>query len=151
MFQKVILIGAVSKEPIIKDITTTTGKHTQRATFTMSTWHSKYNEAKKQWDRDKVFHNIVVWGEAVKSLKDVKLGDYVYVEGEISSRIWKTEENINKTIFEIIGRAKQIRPRKEIILESEIEKKTNHIPTWTPDPAPTNSEEDDYISDGLPF
>jgi len=89
---KAILIGNVTREPVVK--TTGTGKKV--ATFVVAVNRMKEGEAD--------FHNVVVWEKLADVAENYILkGTKVFVEGRLQNRSYDDKEGNKKYITEVIA------------------------------------------------
>jgi single-strand DNA-binding protein len=96
---KVILIGNVGQDPVIKKI-----NEKEMASFTLATtesWKDKRTGEKKEKTE---WHKVVVYNENLaKLIADyVKKGSKLYIEGAIQTRKWAGDDMVEKTITEIV-------------------------------------------------
>lgn len=144
MYQRIVLIGSLAKEPQIRDVS-----DKKMASLLVATWHSKYNHDKRQWEKDTTFHNVTVWGKQAE-YAETKLakGDMVMVEGELNINSWKGRDGTIKHGCSVNGIVKKIpTPFPANTYAPAKEPQT----TWTPDNA---NPDDNYGSasvDDLPF
>ncbi len=98
MINKVILVGRLGKDPILRN----TASGVAVATFSMATSES-YKDDKGEWQDKAEWHNIVVWRERAESVaKYLKKGSLVYVEGKMTTRTYE-QEGQTKYITEIVA------------------------------------------------
>lgn len=95
---KVILVGNVTRDPLVKD--TANGQIV--ATFGLAT-----NRSWTSGDGDKnsstEFHELVVWSKLAEFARDhLKTGKLVYVEGYLKTRNWEHEDGTKKFKTEIV-------------------------------------------------
>lgn len=104
MFNKVILIGRLTKEPELR--TTQTGKAVVSASLaTGKKWKDKEGQLQEKTE----FHNLVVWQGAEAFAQYLNKGSKVAIEGELQTRNWDdpksgtkrytTEVVVNNFIF----------------------------------------------------
>lgn len=98
MLNKVILIGNLGKDPVVR--------HTEGgvpvATFSLAT-SENYKDKDGNRAEKTEWHNIVLWrGLAEIAEKFLKKGDKVFIEGKISTRSYE-QEGITKYITEIVA------------------------------------------------
>lgn len=95
---KVLLIGHVGKEPVVRKFDSG-----QVATFSLATTE-KYKDKDGNWQDQTEWHNIVCRGyTAEKVEKYVKKGMQLYVEGKIRSRSYDTPDGKKMYITEIMS------------------------------------------------
>jgi len=98
MVNKVILLGNLDKDPVVRRLE----NGTPVATFSLATSENyKDKEGNKQSKTE--WHNIVIWrGLAEVAEKYLKKGDKVYIEGKITTRSYE-QEGVTKYLTEIVG------------------------------------------------
>lgn len=98
MVNKVILLGNLGKDPVVKRLE----NGTPVATFSLATSESwKDKEGNKQSKTE--WHNIVLWrGLAELAEKYLKKGDKAYIEGKLTSRSYE-QEGVKKFLTEIVA------------------------------------------------
>lgn len=98
MVNKVILLGNLGKDPVVRRLE----NGTPVATFSLATSETyKDKEGNKQTKTE--WHNIVIWrGLAEVAEKFLKKGDKVYIEGKLTSRSYE-QEGVTKYLTEIVG------------------------------------------------
>lgn len=95
MFNKVILVGRLTKDPILK--TTNSGHAVCNYTLAVNR-NYKNSDGQKQTD----FLNIVCWRKLAEiSSKYLQKGKLILVEGSIQSRNYQAQDGSNRTIVEI--------------------------------------------------
>lgn len=96
---KVILIGNVTADPIVKE--TQSGQ--KLTTFRLATnreWVNKEDGDKQSLPE---FHNIVAWGKLGDLCgRFLRKGKLIYVEGYLKTRVWDTESGEKRTRTEIV-------------------------------------------------
>lgn len=105
MYNKVVLIGILGKDPEIRDVN---GK--QLANLSVATWHNRLVD--NQWKQDTTWHRVTLWGNAVKSVEKCVKGDTVLVEGEIRHSSYKNKDGFDVQQTDIVGFAKPIRVKQ---------------------------------------
>jgi single-strand DNA-binding protein len=95
---KVILVGNVGKDPVIRYF----DKGVAKATFPLATSES-YTNQQGETITSTEWHNIVVWRSLAEVVeKTVKKGSQVYIVGRIKTRSYVDKDGINKYITEIL-------------------------------------------------
>ena len=95
---KVQLIGHVGADPDVQ--TLNLGRKTARFRLATTKWTRKDNQ---EIEPTPVWHSIVCWEKLAEYVeKNVKKGDKIYVEGEISYRTY-TSNNIEQTYTNIVA------------------------------------------------
>ena len=128
---KVTLIGNLGADPKIVE----SGKGSKFATFTLATnesWRDKEGNMQKETE----WHNVVVFNEHFVTFieSSLKKGDLVYLEGQLKSRKWTSEDGQKRTNVEIVlsrfgGDLKRFSMRtttKEKGEESKVQKKVSN-------------------------
>lgn len=116
---KVFLIGRVTGEPKVKELTT--GKTV--ASFGMAT-NLTYTDKNGQKQEQVEYHNVIFWGKVASVIKNyVFKGTEVLVEGRITSRKWADKSGNERVSFEIAGERLQLgaKPKTYSALEREEE------------------------------
>ena len=96
---KVILVGNVGKDPVIRYF----DKGVAKATFPLATSES-YTNQQGETITSTEWHNIVLWRALAEvAEKTIKKGSQVYVVGKIKTRSYVDKDGINKYITEILA------------------------------------------------
>jgi single-strand DNA-binding protein len=96
---KVILVGNVGKDPVIRYF----DKGVAKATFPLATSES-YTNQQGEAITSTEWHNIVIWRALAEvAEKTVKKGSQVYVVGKIKTRSYTDKDGVNKYITEILA------------------------------------------------
>lgn len=96
---KVILVGNVGKDPVIRYF----DKGVAKATFPLATSES-YTNQQGETITTTEWHNIVVWRSMAEVVeKTVKKGSQLYVVGKIKTRSYVDKDGNNKYITEILA------------------------------------------------
>ena len=98
MVNKVILLGNLGKDPVVRRLE----NGTPVATFSLATSETyKDKEGNKQTKTE--WHNIVLWrGLAEVAEKYLRKGDKAYIEGKLTYRSYE-QEGVTKYLTEIVG------------------------------------------------
>ncbi len=144
---KVILVGNVGKDPVIRNI----NENTPVATFTLAT-NEVYKDQNGNMQKITEWHNIVAWrNNAQLAEKFIRKGSQLYIEGKIRSRTYTDKENQTRYVYEIIADKIQLLGKKED--STSIEQ-----PTTMPNNSEIDSAEDinntlseSTSEDDLPF
>lgn len=105
---KVILLGNVGQDPIVKQFSYNKGGQFQLATS--ETYTSKNGEkvTTTEWT------NISVWGPLAEIVeKYVHKGSKLYLEGKLQSRKWTDQNNVERTITEVVAQSIQLLDSKQ--------------------------------------
>jgi single-strand DNA-binding protein len=96
---KVILVGNVGKDPVIRYF----DKGVAKATFPLATSET-YTNQQGETITSTEWHNIVLWRALAEvAEKTVKKGSQVYIIGRIKTRSYVDKEGVNKYITEILA------------------------------------------------
>jgi len=96
---KVILVGNVGKDPVVRYF----DKGVAKATFPLATSESYYNQQGEAITTTE-WHNIVMWrAMAEVAEKTVKKGSQLYIVGKIKTRSYVDKEGNNKYITGILA------------------------------------------------
>jgi single-strand DNA-binding protein len=140
---KVILIGSVGAEPVIK--LTTNG--TKIAIFSLATSERWKDKTTLEWKSNTEWHKISVLNDALAETvkKYVNKGSKLYIEGSIKSRKWQDKEGVDQYTTEIVlqGFASRL-----ILLDS---KENSDQIASTPSTKKNQFAIDDDIDDEIPF
>jgi single-strand DNA-binding protein len=96
---KVILVGNVGKDPVIRYF----DKGVAKATFPLATSET-YTNQQGETITSTEWHNIVLWRALAEvAEKTVKKGSQIYIVGKIKTRSYVDKDGINKYITEILA------------------------------------------------
>jgi single-strand DNA-binding protein len=96
---KVILVGNVGKDPVVRYF----DKGVAKATFPLATSES-YNNQQGETITSTEWHNIVLWRSLAEvAEKTVKKGTQLYIVGKIKTRSYVDKDGNNKYITEILA------------------------------------------------
>ena len=96
---KVILVGNVGKDPVIRYF----DKGVAKATFPLATSET-YTNQQGETITSTEWHNIVLWrAMAEVAEKTIKKGSQVYIVGKIKTRSYVDKDGVNKYITEILA------------------------------------------------
>jgi single-strand DNA-binding protein len=96
---KVILVGNVGKDPVIRYF----DKGVAKATFPLATSES-YTNQQGETITSTEWHNIVIWRALAEvAEKTVKKGSQLYIVGKIKTRSYVDKDGVNKYITEILA------------------------------------------------
>lgn len=96
---KVILVGNVGKDPVVRYF----DKGVAKATFPLATSES-YTNQQGETITSTEWHNIVLWRALAEvAEKTVKKGSQVYIVGKIKTRSYVDKDGNNKYITEILA------------------------------------------------
>lgn len=115
MYNKVILIGNVGKDPDCRKI-----NEQPCCTFSLATSES-YKDKNDEWQNLTEWHNIVTWRKTAEYCeKYLKKGMQVLVEGKIKSRSWQDKDS-GKTVYatDIVVETVKILDKKDKAVDGE--------------------------------
>jgi single-strand DNA-binding protein len=96
---KVILVGNVGKDPVVRYF----DKGVAKATFPLATSET-YTNQQGETITSTEWHNIVLWRALAEvAEKTVKKGSQLYIVGKIKTRSYVDKDGNNKYITEILG------------------------------------------------
>ncbi|MCK7461049.1 MAG: single-stranded DNA-binding protein [Sphingobacterium sp.] len=96
---KVILVGNVGKDPVVRYF----DKGVAKATFPLATSET-YTNQQGETITSTEWHNIVLWRALAEvAEKTVKKGSQVYIVGKIKTRSYVDKDGNNKYITEILA------------------------------------------------
>jgi single-strand DNA-binding protein len=96
---KVILVGNVGKDPVVRYF----DKGVAKATFPLATSES-YTNQQGETITSTEWHNIVLWRALAEvAEKTVKKGAQIYIVGKIKTRSYVDKDGVNKYITEILA------------------------------------------------
>ena len=97
-FNKIILVGHLSRDPEVRS--TTTG--TAMATFGLATNH-RY-KAGETWQEETCFLDVVVFGRQEEAVGDhLHKGSQALVEGRVRQRTWETPDGLKRHKHEVVA------------------------------------------------
>jgi single-strand DNA-binding protein len=107
---KVILVGNVGKDPVIRYF----DKGVAKATFPLATSES-YTNQQGETITSTEWHNIVLWRALAEvAEKTVKKGSQLYIVGKIKTRSYVDKDGINKYITEILADTLLVLEKKQV-------------------------------------
>lgn len=111
---KVILVGNVGKDPVIRYF----DKGVAKATFPLAT-SDTYTNQQGETITSTEWHNIVLWRALAEvAEKTVKKGSQVYIVGKIKTRSYVDKDGNNKYITEILADALLLLDKKQGVTPS---------------------------------
>ncbi len=111
---KVILVGHVGKDPVVRYF----DKGAAKATFPLATSEA-YTNQQGETITTTEWHNIVLWRALAEvAEKTVKKGAQVYIVGKIKTRSYVDKDGNNKYITEILGDAMLLLDKKPATVSS---------------------------------
>jgi single-strand DNA-binding protein len=107
---KVILVGNVGKDPVIRYF----DKGVAKATFPLATSET-YTNQQGETITSTEWHNIVLWRALAEvAEKTVKKGSQVYIVGKIKTRSYVDKDGVNKYITEILADTLLLLEKKQV-------------------------------------
>ncbi len=93
----VTITGNLTRDPSFRH----TASRTPVVNFCIAT-NRRYRDHAGQWREDVCYVGVVAWHKLAESCgKNLTKGSAVLVEGELQSRLWKTEDGDGRTVVEI--------------------------------------------------
>jgi single-strand DNA-binding protein len=106
---KVILVGNVGKDPVVRYF----DKGVAKATFPLATSET-YTNQQGETITSTEWHNIVLWRALAEvAEKTIKKGSQVYIVGKIKTRSYVDKDGVNKYITEILADALLLLEKKQ--------------------------------------
>ncbi|HAM10749.1 MAG TPA: single-stranded DNA-binding protein [Bacteroidales bacterium] len=106
---KVILVGNVGKDPVVRYF----DKGVAKATFPLATSET-YTNQQGETITSTEWHNIVLWRSLAEvAEKTVKKGAQLYIVGKIKTRSYVDKDGVNKYITEILADALLLLEKKQ--------------------------------------
>jgi single-strand DNA-binding protein len=106
---KVILVGNVGKDPVVRYF----DKGVAKATFPLATSET-YTNQQGETITSTEWHNIVLWRSLAEvAEKTIKKGSQVYIVGKIKTRSYVDKDGINKYITEILADTMLVLEKKQ--------------------------------------
>jgi single-strand DNA-binding protein len=148
---KVILVGNVGKDPVIRYF----DKGVAKANFPLATSES-YTNQQGETITSTEWHNIVIWRALAEvAEKTVKKGSQVHVVGKIKTRSYVDKDGNNKYITEILADTLLVLEKKQVagtgpqttdLNEPKPTYQTSQSGTETPKPYDKEGNTADYFS-----
>ncbi len=133
MYNKVILIGNLGKDPEIR----TLESGVSVARFPIAT-NENYKDRNGEWQQKTEWHDIVAWrGLADKAERDLKKGSLVFVEGKITHRKYQDSEGIERYVTDVVAYTLKTMERVERSSKTE----GDGFPTAESDPGSDHSDQ----------
>lgn len=130
MVNKVILIGHVGGDPEVRHLESGVSV----AKFSMAT-NESYKDKDGNWQDITDWHNIVVWRWlAEKAERSVKKGSFIFLEGKLTTRSWKDQDEKMRYITEVVGNSFRVLDKRDS--------------SGTSYPMPTSMDEPEYARAG---
>ena len=107
---KVILVGNVGKDPVVRYF----DKGVAKATFPLATSET-YTNQQGETITSTEWHNIVLWRALAEvAEKTIKKGAQVYIVGKIKTRSYVDKDGVNKYITEILADTLLVLEKKQV-------------------------------------
>jgi single-strand DNA-binding protein len=117
---KVILVGNVGKDPVIRYF----DKGVAKATFPLATSET-YTNQQGETITSTEWHNIVLWRALAEvAEKTVKKGSQVYIVGKIKTRSYVDKDGVNKYITEILADTFLLLEKKQGTTNTSVQSET---------------------------
>jgi single-strand DNA-binding protein len=153
---KVILVGNVGKDPVVRYF----DKGVAKATFPLATSET-YTNQQGETITSTEWHNIVLWRALAEvAEKTIKKGAQVYIVGKIKTRSYVDKDGINKYITEILADTLLVLEKKQTQVtsaQSSSSGSDTHTAHGVNEPATpyhanekNNPENDDFGADNRP-
>jgi single-strand DNA-binding protein len=145
---KVILVGNVGKDPVVRYF----DKGVAKATFPLATSET-YTNQQGETITSTEWHNIVLWRALAEvAEKTVKKGTQLYIVGRIKTRSYVDKEGNNKYITEILADTMLVLEKKQG--QNNVPDSNRNVTTDKSGPSQVNEPGAPYQSDagqGGPF
>jgi single-strand DNA-binding protein len=143
---KVILVGNVGKDPVVKYF----DKGVAKATFPLATSET-YNNQQGETITSTEWHNIVLWRALAEvAEKTIKKGAQVYIVGKIKTRSYVDKDGVNKYITEILADTLLLLEKKQTSGTSPVSQGTSKASAGVNEPVSSytaGSETGDFAAD----
>lgn len=155
---KVMLIGRLGKDPEV--FTLENGN--KRMSVSLAT-SERYRDRDGNWQEQTDWHNLVAWGnialDIAEKRRNYAKGDMMYVEGRIKTRQYVDNQNVTRTITEIVidkmmsmGAARtSASPEQQNTSYNSYSQAADVGQQPAPSFAPTPQPDPDYSGEDLPF
>jgi single-strand DNA-binding protein len=98
---KVILIGRLGKDPVLKS-TVKGGSYSYFTLATTRKWKRESETGEDKLAEETQWHNVVAWGRQGETCAEyLKKGQTIYVEGMIRQRKYEDKEGKPRTAYEV--------------------------------------------------
>lgn len=97
---KVILVGNLGQDPEIR----TTQDGTKIASLSLATTENWKDKQTQEWQSKTEWHRIVVFNENLTNVCEnyLKKGSKIYVEGQLKTRKWTDNQNMERYTTEVV-------------------------------------------------
>jgi single-strand DNA-binding protein len=114
---KVILVGNVGKDPVIRYF----DKGVAKVTFPLATSET-YTNQQGETITSTEWHNIVLWRALAEvAEKTVKKGSQIYIVGKIKTRSYVDKDGVNKYITEILADTLLVLEKKQGTVNTQVQ------------------------------
>lgn len=97
---RVTLLGHLGADPDVK----VTANQNQLASLNVAT-NQKWKDSDGNWQEKTEWHRVVCWDKLAENAgKNLKKGDAVFLEGNISTRSWEDNDGQKKYVTEIVAK-----------------------------------------------
>lgn len=104
---KVLLIGNLGSDPELRF----TPSGAAVCNFSLAT-NKRYTDRNGDKKEETQWHRIVLWQKLAETASQfLKKGSCVYIEGELQTRSWETDDGEKKYVTEVVGRNMQFMDR----------------------------------------
>lgn len=129
---RVIIAGNLTRDPSFRQ----TNQQTPVVNFCVAS-NRKYKDQNGQWREEVCYVGVVAWHKLAESCgKNLTRGSAVLVDGELQSRLWKSEDGDARTVVEIKAHRVQFldKPNRTETPVSEDDSPIDESAseTWTP-------------------
>jgi single-strand DNA-binding protein len=147
---KVILVGNVGKDPVVRYF----DKGVAKATFPLATSET-YTNQQGETITSTEWHNIVLWRALAEvAEKTIRKGSQVYIVGKIKTRSYVDKDGVNKYITEILADTLLLLEKKQSSPTSssqgDVAKNEAHTGSVVNDPAASYQSSNENSSKNLP-
>jgi single-strand DNA-binding protein len=96
----IMITGNLTRDPVYRQTT----NNTPVVNFSIAS-NKKYKDYSNRWQEDVCYVDIVAWDKLAESCRDkLQKGSAIFVDGELQSRNWKTENGQFRSAVEIKAR-----------------------------------------------
>ena len=109
MVNRVILVGNLGKDPELRRLENGAAV----AKFSIAT-NENYKDKSGEWQTQTEWHDVVVWRNlAERAESTLKKGMAIYLEGKLTHRSWKDQDENTRYTTEVVGNYFRIISRRE--------------------------------------
>lgn len=146
-FNKVIIIGRVTKDP---EVRTTSGGQSvaSLSVATNRVWNSNSGERQEKTE----FHNVVAWGKLAEICGQyLTKGQEVLFEGRLETRTWEGQDGQKRSRTEIVAENMQMGSKSRGTGAGGYEKSSEPSQPQQQTPSKTASDEEEIRIEDIPF